>query len=536
MISLLIASKLKAKVTIFALVVPNELTVLGILALKVGDEFRVLGMEVAMSTTQFLAKSSRPSFGATNFSLVDLGDRRRTKRLVKSVDIMCRHPGGTLPDKFNRPADLRAFYRLMDQPEVTHEVLMQAHADYTRTAIAALPRLVEPAPPKPSDAKPMVVLILHDGTELDFTSKTSLCPHLGQIGRGTRRGYICHNSLAVRADTGETLGLLSQILHHRADVTKGETLKQSRQRENRESRLWVQGVTACGPTPEHIMCVDISDSLSDTFEYMAHEVTHNRHFVLRSREDRRLGTPVAGHKYLYAAVRSLPAQGKREFVLVGSSAHMARKTTLSITFTAVELALPGKHHGEYVKESLQLWAVRVWEPVTPEGEEPLEWILLTNVAVASDDDAQIRVDWYDSRSIVEEYHKGMKTGCSIEAMQFEKIERLEPAIAILSAVTTTLLRLRDSARAPDGDKRLATEVIHEEYIELLAHHYGKRLGPTPTIRKFYMHVARLGGHQNRKCDGYPGWLTLWRGWMKLEAMVDGYRAAQLKFRTKCGKT
>ncbi|MSU76751.1 MAG: hypothetical protein EXS16_18505, partial [Gemmataceae bacterium] len=43
---------------------------------------------------------------------------------------------------------------------------------------------------------------------------------------------------------------------------------------------------------------------------------------------------------------------------------------------------------------------------------------------------------------------------------------------------------------------------------------------------------RLGGHQNRKCDGFPGWITLWRGWQKLQAMVDGYRAAQRKTKKK----
>ena len=26
---------------------------------------------------------------------------------------------------------------------------------------------------------------------------------------------------------------------------------------------------------------------------------------------------------------------------------------------------------------------------------------------------------------------------------------------------------------------------------------------------------------NRKADGFPGWLTLWRGWQKLESMVAG---------------
>src|SRR5438128_8792904 len=79
------------------------------------------------------------SVGFMNFGTVDLGDNRRTERLVALVDIMCRHPGGTLPDKLNRPADLRAFYRLMNRPEVTHTILIGGHAAATRERIAALP-------------------------------------------------------------------------------------------------------------------------------------------------------------------------------------------------------------------------------------------------------------------------------------------------------------------------------------------------------------------------------------------------------------
>ena len=195
--------------------------------------------------------------------------------------------------------------------------------------------------------------------------------------------------------------------------------------------------------------------------------------------------------------------------------------------------MPEKHHGEYVKEPLDLWAVRVWEPQPPKGEELLEWILLTNVPVEQEGDAHERVDWYEKRPIVEEYHKGMKTGCRIESMQFDTINRLEPAIAVLSVVTTTLLQLRDAARAPDADQRLATEVIGADYVAVLVNHYGNRMGPQPTILQFYLHVARLGGHQNRKGDGFPGWLTLWRGWERLQAMVDGYHAHR-KTKVRCG--
>jgi hypothetical protein len=461
------------------------------------------------------------TFGKRNFGTLDLGDQRRTRRLVKLIDGMCRHPGGTLPNKLNQPADLRAFYRLMNRPEATHELLIGCHADYTRSCMAAL----DPG---------VVVLILHDATELDYTKKTTVAEHLSQIGQGTHRGYICHNSLAVRADTGAVLGLTSQLLHQRAEVPDRETVKQSRERQNRESRLWVKGAQASGPAPAGVRCVDISDSLSDTFEYLAYEVTHGRAFVLRQRENRRLDKAIAGQDYLEEAVRALPSMGQRELRVLASPGRSARDTTVQIAFTALCLAVPGKHHGEYVKEPLDLWAVRVWELDTPAGEEPLEWILLTNVAVQDPAHAQERVDWYEQRPIVEEYHKGMKTGCAIEAMQFETLERLEPAIAVLSVVTTTLLQMRDAARAPDADVRLATEVIGADYVKVLANHYGNRLGPRPTIRKFFMHVARLGGHQNRKVDGFPGWITLWRGWARLQAMVDGFHAAHPKGTTNCG--
>ena len=470
-------------------------------------------MEVSMDTLE-------ETFGSRNFGALDLGDRRRTERLVGAVDVMCRHPGGTLPNKLNRPADLRAFYRLMRRPEVTHEVLLRGHADYTRAAIAALGS--------------GVVLILHDATELDYTAKTTVAEQLSQIGQGTHRGYICHNSLAVRADTGAVLGLTSQLLHQRADVPKGETVKDKRQRQNRESRLWVRGAQASGPAPAGVLCVDVSDSLSDTFEYLAYELAHGRHFVVRQREDRRLEEPVAGHDYLEAAVRALPPMGERPLRVLASPGRSARRTVVRLAFTPVRVAVPGKHHGEYAKEPLALWAVRVWEPDTPAGEEPLEWILLTDLPVAREADAHERVGWYERRPIVEEYHKGMKTGCAVETMQFDKVERLEPAITVVSVVTTTLLQLRDAARAPDADERLATEVIGTDYVQVLAAHYGNRLGQRPTVLKFFMHVARLGGHQNRKCDGFPGWLTLWRGWARLQAMVDGFHAAHPKGKPTCG--
>ena len=107
-----------------------------------------------------------------------------------------------------------------------------------------------------------------------------------------------------------------------------------------------------------------------------------------------------------------------------------------MSFTEVLVNPPARKTGEYPDQPLRLWAVRVWEEKPPQGVEPLEWILLTNVPVETADDARERVSWYECRFVIEEYHKGMKTGCGIEQLQLTSISRLEPAIGVLSALPT----------------------------------------------------------------------------------------------------
>ena len=50
----------------------------------------------------------------------------------------------------------------------------------------------------------------------------------------------------------------------------------------------------------------------------------------------------------------------------------------------------------------------------------------------------------------------------------------------------------------------------------------RRLDPlTMTARQFYRTIAKRGGWLGRKCDGRPGWTTLWRGWQELVLLVQG---------------
>ena len=178
-----------------------------------------------------------------------------------------------------------------------------------------------------------------------------------------------------------------------------------------------------------------------------------------------------------------------------------------------------------------MYAVLVTEVHPPAGEQPIEWLLLTNEPVSQLEDAWRVTMWYECRWVVEEYHKGMKTGCGVEELQFTSVKRLQAAIALLSAVALTLLDLRDASRREDAKTRPATTVVSHDYVAVLtAWRYGEvRL--KISVHDFYYALARLGGHQNRTQDKRPGWLVLWRGWLKLQAMLDGYLAAK---RQCCG--
>jgi hypothetical protein len=92
-------------------------------------------------------------------------------------------------------------------------------------------------------------------------------------------------------------------------------------------------------------------------------------------------------------------------------------------------------------------------------------------------------------------------------------------------VAVPLPNLREQSRDAETAGRPAAEVVGEEEVAVLSGwRYGQRR--PLTAREFYLALARLGGHQNRRKDKPPGWLVLWRGWQALQLLVAGARAAR----------
>jgi hypothetical protein len=456
------------------------------------------------------------SFGRAQFGGVELGDRRRNRRLVQLAELVVQHPGGTLPEKASDPASLKALYRLMNCPAVTHAAVLAPARQRTRERMSAATG---------------TVLLIHDTTELNYTGLRSLS-ELGQLGNGQSRGYLAHHVLAVEAESREVLGLAYQALAKRPRVEPGETRAERRARPNRESRLWKQAsseLLVVAPQRQ----VEVADRGADLLEFLDFVAAREKHYLVRSQHNRRMRDESGGAAKLHTFARQLTPGGEKTVTVPPRPQHAGREATVSIAWSPVELQVPLQPRGETRGVPLASWVVCVREVDPPADAEPVEWILLTNVPTASLADAVERIAWYERRWMIEEYHKALKTGCGLETLQFTTEAALQPAIAFLSVIALWLLTLRYASRRADAAQRPATELFPTEMVVTLSLWRYKQPREDLTLHEFYYALARLGGHQNRKHDHPPGWLVLWRGWTKLQPMTETTLALGWK---RCGQT
>ena len=458
-----------------------------------------------------VAPSLTPTaFGEDNFGAAQLGDPRRTRRLVRVAEQILQHPAGTLPEKLQSPGQLKALYRLVGRPEVTHDAVLQPAAACTQQ------RLLD---------YPGVVLRLADQTVLDYSSKKSL-KHLGKIGNGRGRGYLCHTTLAVAADDRRVLGVADQLLHRPQPARARESKDASRKRRTRTSRLWRQAAERLGPAPAGRRWIEIADRGADVTEYLDYMHHHDRRYVVRSAHNRRILLPADGGppQKLHDYARTLADWGRQTVEVPARPGQSARTATVRVAAAAVRVVPPRQPRGDHGQEPLAAWVVHVREVAPPPGVKPLEWILLTNEPVTTVAEAQERVAWYSCRPVIEDFHKGLKTGCAVERLQFTAEEHLEPVIALLSVVAAFLVGLRDLGRQEATKKQPATTAVPALWVEVLSVWRYREVRPALTLEEFCQALARLGGHQNRPSDGPPGWLTLWRGWTKLHIKIESVTA------------
>lgn len=436
-------------------------------------------------------------------------EKRFQDRLVTTAAQLAERPTGSLPQRLDW-ADLKGAYRLAHDPDATPDVLQAVHRDRTRE------RMTRPDP----------VLIIHDPTHLDFTAHPKVADRLGPIGDGGGRGFVQHNSLAVDPGRGELLGLIYQQTFIREAAPDEETRHGRQGRADRESAAWATGVRACGPMPAGACWVHVGDRAADFFEPMATARANGCHFLIRLCQDRRVrrldADGTLGH--LMAVARALPAEFADVVEIPSKGGRPARQAEVCLASTRLLVRPPAKDKKYKGHAPIAATVIRVWEPSPPAGVEPLEWVLGTDLLVHDPADVARLRDWYGWRwPTMEEYHKVQKTGCRIEQVRFETPQRLLAVLAVIAVVAVRVLGLRwQRDTAPDAP---AESVATPREVEVVARATRSRQ-PITTVRQFVDAVARLGGYLGRKCDGPPGWQTLWRGYQRLADIRLGVELAQ----------
>jgi hypothetical protein len=459
------------------------------------------------------------------FQGAKLGHCSRRRRVMTIAEAMAHQPGRTIPELFTRKYDIDAAYAFFDRPEATPDAIQAGHRRLVKTALR----------------QPGRYLLLEDTSYLSFTHRQQPVPGLGPIGvSDAGRGFLLHSVLAVRAAptpqpdaTGrrgpvEVLGLVDQQYLIRRSRPAGEAndASQQRKRRDRESQRWPAATARIGPAPGEgvIRWVRVADREADIYEYLVSCREQNHGFVVRLCQDRVVLDPADEERLglVLASVRAAEAVGGMTLDLRARPGEAARRAKLLISFGPARLRSPqrpGQAAG--ANPPIACWFVRAWEAEAPEGVEPLEWVLYTDRPITGLEDALGVVMDYGTRYLIEEFHKGLKTGMKAEELQLETAARLFAAIAVMSLVALRLLDIRELGRRSPAAPAACVGLSAWE-LEILSLEVGRVL---TTVADVVLAIGRLGGHMNRRSDGMPGWITLWRGMVKLRLLVRGAQLA-----------
>jgi hypothetical protein len=451
------------------------------------------------------------------FDACELGDRRRNNRLKKLAVQIAARPDGSTPDQTETWADLKGAYRLLNAEEVSFQAIIEPHCRRARQSCG------------PGDVK----LILNDTTEVAFTTHFQTSG-LGPIGNGSGRGFFLHSGLMLDAATGRIEGMAGQQVFYRKPQGKKRGAKNTRRRDpNRETAVWGRLIDSIGTPPSGARWLHVCDRGADDYEVFLRAQRQGCGFVIRAAKLHRHVKTMAGRAVpLDKLLDELPSRGERDVAVKATLKQPARIARVALRFTPISMPLP-KVITPWIREHepdepLGLWVVELREVSPPKGVQPIRWVLYTTEPANHQAAANRVIDYYEQRPTIEDYHKCYKTGCRVESRRYATAERLERVAGLLSLVAVRLLQMRTAAR--ENPEQPAEEIAPKRWIHMLG--VVRKIAPTRkmTIRDFVRQLAGLGGHLLRKGDGEPGWITLWRGYEKLQLLLRGARALT----NKCG--
>jgi hypothetical protein len=443
------------------------------------------------------------------FEGIDLPDARLADRLKLIASAVERCPGEAFPVAFGRVAELEGSYRFFNNERVDATRLFTSHFGATAARCH----------------RERDVVVVHDTSEFAFSGEREGLYALSS----KRRGFCGHFSIALSADgQRRPLGALAYSTVRRVEKDPEATWLDRFKDPEKESLRWFKGVQSSavhlgsGARAVHVM-----DREGDSWELFEKLLADNHLFVVRLAQDRaipdnrRVSDALAEAEVVLERDVSLSERrDHEERPTAAKKKHPAREERLArLGISAIPLDIRRPRHIHEGPPSLAVHVVCVREIDPPEGVEPVEWRLVTNLPIGGIDQIAFVVDAYRARWVIEEFFKALKTGCSFLKRQAESLAVLERILAVYTPAAWRLLLLRWVSRhAPDAPAESVVTPVQLQCLRYAAKR--TRFSERPTAREAALAVAELGGHIAN--NGEPGWLVLGRGMDRLAEREMGW--------------
>ncbi|WP_375783368.1 IS4 family transposase [Bradyrhizobium sp. Pha-3] len=412
--------------------------------------------------------------------------------------------------KGDRALEVR-FNRFLGNTKVTAERIIESWSESTVAAVVG-----------------RHVLAIQDTSEIHFNTTPQRRRGLGEIAKGNSYGVLLHPMLAVDADAGTCLGLLSgEVWTREGRRTVSHDL---RELSDKESQRWMSTVIAAKPLlAGAAMVTVIGDRESDIFALYASAAEQQCHVIARSMHDRKL----ADASGLYAVSDAMAAVDQRAIQLPARASRPARQVQLELRFGAIELARPQTKFLRHLPQNLPLAVVDVRE-VGASSVEPLHWRLLTSHPIAKAEDAWRIVEWYKQRWLIEQFFRVLKTqGFRLEDSQIASADRLLKLVAIAAkaaVITIQLLQARNGSRQPlhivFNPGEVAALVALNQQLETSSKRL-KNPHPPDCLAWAAWIIGRLGGWDGYPSSKPPGPITFKNGLEYFHAVATGWSLRDL---------
>lgn len=434
------------------------------------------------------------------FGHAELGDSRRTARLVDMGREACQRPSGRVSEVY---LDLASRQRAYDFIENTHvdpaKVLHAAQVACARRS-ASFPFVFVPV----------------DGTSLSLVDSLKT-KDLGVVGnhRFDHRGLSVVDAVAV-SPGGVPFGLAD--LHWWARRAPCAKPASCRKLKNKETVHWLESIDSIAavfaPEAPSTQLWFQLDRGGDGAHILRKLAASGHLYTVRSNADRRLRGRASGFLRAYVARRS--PLGYVSIEVPATQNRRGRTARLGVRATSVTLRLQDKWSKSVWSLSLQAVHVREVNRQS-KGEAPLDWMLFTNYPVATLADAQQVVFGYTQRWRIEDFHRTWKRGaCNVEQTQLHRQRHVILWATIMAAVATRVERIKHLAREqPDLPSTVELSPNEVRALILLKRRYRKRdetiADAVPTIAQATLWIAELGGYTGKSSGGPPGSTTISRG-------------------------